>query len=86
MLRRLLLAAVAAAVIGGIGLHSAGYAVLIASGSEGAAESGPTANGMARLRCIYFTGTEKVITHILRKAEDGAPRAACPLTRKLAQN
>ena len=93
-IRRVLLAILAAAILAAVGLHNAGYALLIGSGgtpadvenapaNSGPAADAPTKTGMVRLRCTYFTGTEKVITHIWRSADSTVGAGRCPLTIKL---
>lgn len=78
--RKIVLLLLAAAVIAFAGFRDAGYALLIAGGGV----AGEASNGMVRLRCTYFTGSEKVITHIVRKSDDAGGVRSCPLVRKLA--
>ena len=79
IVRKVVAAVLALAIIGIYALHEAGYALLI----EGGGSAAELNNGMVRLRCTYFTGTEKVITHISRSAQGGAGAIRCPLTTKL---
>jgi hypothetical protein len=59
--------------------HTEGYAVLIGSAEESGGEDGK----MVRQRCSYFTGTEKVITHMFRAASDSRGKAKCAFLTKL---
>lgn len=77
--RKMALTLVLAAVLALVGLHDAGYAILIGGGGAGETAK----NGMAQLSCTYFTGTERVINHILRPTADTARAAHCPLMAKL---
>ena len=78
-IRRVAIIAVLAMVLGAVGLHDAGYALLI-----GGATTGETTQGaMAHLNCTYFTGTEKVINHIMRPAVDAGRATRCPLSLAL---
>lgn len=80
-IRRIIILAVLAMVLGAVGLHDAGFALLI-----GGATTGETTQGaMAHLNCTYFTGTEKVINHIMRPAGDAGRATRCPLVTKLAK-
>ena len=48
--------------------YTEGYAVLIGSAEESGGDDGK----MVRQRCTYFTGTDKVITHMFRPAATDA--------------
>ena len=65
------------AVLGVIGLRNAGYSVLIGGGA-----TGETRNELVLLNCRYFTGTEKVINRMWKRAEDA--KAGCPVLVRLA--
>lgn len=56
-----------------------GYAVLIGSDREAPAGDAK----LVRLSCIYFTGTEKVISHVMRAASDDRTKAGCAFFTKL---
>lgn len=65
-------------VFGIAGLHKAGYAVLTGGGNRV-----DTQTGMMMLSCTYFTGTDTVINHTLRKAGGAANQVRCPIVSKL---
>ena len=65
--------------IAGYQFYMEGYAVLIGS----AEESGGDDAKMVRQRCTYFTGAEKVITHIFRAASDSRGKGKCAFLTKL---
>lgn len=56
-----------------------GYAVLIGSAREEPAVE----SKLVRLSCTYFTGTEKVITHVMRAGSDDKSRAGCGFFTKI---
>lgn len=56
-----------------------GYAVLIGSDREEPAGE----SKLVRLSCTYFTGTEKVITHVMRAGSDDRSKAGCGFFTKL---
>lgn len=59
--------------------NTEGYGVLI--GSDRAQSEGESK--LVRLSCTYFTGTEKVITHVMRAAADDKSKAGCGFFTKL---
>ncbi len=62
-------------VLAGIAAHNNGYGILIAPSEQVDAP----ANGLAMMKCTYFTGTEKVINHVARRAKEGETKPTCPL-------
>ena len=79
IVRKVVLLLVLVIVMGGYSAHQAGYAILIGGAISGETTSG----GMAHLNCTYFTGTEKVISHIMRPVGDSGRPTHCPLATKL---
>ncbi len=77
--RRISIIAVLVLLLGAVSAHDAGYAVLIGGATTGETTQG----GMAHLNCTYFTGTEKVINHMIRPAADAARATRCPLVTRL---
>jgi len=61
------------------GLHSAGYAVLIADDGT----TGEIRPGMTQLSCAYFTGTERVINRVTRATTDATRPPRCPFVAKI---
>ncbi|MBX7199436.1 MAG: hypothetical protein K1X51_08645 [Rhodospirillaceae bacterium] len=59
--------------------NTEGYGVLI--GSDRAQPEGESK--LVRLSCTYFTGTEKVITHVMRAGSDDKSKAGCGFFTKL---
>ncbi len=56
-----------------------GYAFLIGSAREEPAGE----SKLVRLSCTYFTGTDKVITHVMRAESDEKTKAGCGFFTKL---
>jgi hypothetical protein len=59
--------------------YTEGYAVLIGSAEESGGDDGK----MVRQRCTYFTGLDKVITHMFRAASDSRGKGKCAFLTKL---
>jgi hypothetical protein len=59
--------------------YTEGYAVLIGSAEESGGDDGK----MVRQRCTYFTGADKVITHMFRAASDSRGKGKCAFLTKL---
>ncbi len=66
------------AIIGIVEAHISGYAVLIGSTQI----EGATAELKVR-SCTYFTGSEKVITHISESVRSPATKSRCSLIYKV---
>lgn len=75
--RKVVIIAVLFAVLAVVGLRNAGYSVLIGGGA-----TGETRGELVLLNCRYFTGTEKVINRLWKKAEDA--KAGCPVLGRFA--
>jgi hypothetical protein len=65
--------------IAGYQFYTEGYGVLIGSAHE--QQEGESK--LVRLSCTYFTGTEKVITHVMRLVSDEKSKASCSFFNKL---
>ena len=65
--------------IAGYQFYSEGYGVLIGSMRE----QPEGESKLVRLSCTYFTGTEKVITHVMRLVSDDKSKASCSFFNKL---
>jgi hypothetical protein len=65
--------------IAGYQFYSEGYGILIGSTREQ-----PEGDSkLVRLSCTYFTGAEKVITHVMRLQTDDKSKASCSFFNKL---
>jgi len=78
IVRKVVFAVLAVAILGVAGLQNAGYAVLIATGA-----AGDVKNGMVQVSCTYFTGTEKVISHVTRSASNAGGSGRCAIITRL---
>jgi hypothetical protein len=76
--RKLIVILTIVIVFGGLWLHKANYAVLISGG-----KSETTTNGLEKFRCVYFTGTEKIINHTLQNPKNENRQSGCPLWTQL---
>ena len=65
--------------IAGYQFYSEGYGVRIGSAEEPSTGE----SKMVRLSCTYFTGTTKIITHVMRAPSDSRGNASCGFLTKL---
>ena len=79
IIRKVVLLAVLIVLMGGYSAYQNGYAVLVG----GVLSPETTSGTMASLTCTYFTGTEKVISHVMRPSSDSGRSSYCPVFTKL---
>jgi hypothetical protein len=79
LIRKVILGLVFGLALALFAAHNNGYGILIAPSEQIAAP----ADGLAMLRCTYFTGTEKVINHVARRKKEGDAKASCPFTARV---
>ena len=80
--RKIVIVVLLGAVVGVVAMRNEGYALLI----ESATPPAPTPTDvkyLVRMDCTYFTGTERVITHVWRKAEES--KSGCPWVNKVGR-
>ena len=76
--RKLIVILTIVMVFGALWLHKSNYAFLIGGGKVE-----QTKNGLEMFRCVYFTGTEKIINHTLQSPKTKNPQSGCPLWTQL---
>ena len=78
--RKIIIAALLAGLVGIVAARNDGYAVLIGSQTPPPAAD---VKNLTRLDCTYFTGTERVISHVWRKTEEA--KDGCPWVNKVGK-
>lgn len=81
--RKIIIAVLLAGVVGIVGLRGEGWALLIGSETPPAPATTAEPQKLVRVDCTYFTGTERVISHVWRTAEES--KKGCPLVNKIGK-